>query len=62
MYRTIIPQRRETLVMISMKMRQEMNESTFRKRFGKVEIVYENVCICYYPGHFLWFFYLKMFL
>lgn len=37
--------------MIGVKVSKEVNESAFRERFTKVEVVYDNVGISYDTGH-----------
>lgn len=49
--RSIIPAWGQSFIVIGMEMREEMDESLWGVAFTEIEIINEDVCIGYYPGH-----------
>ena len=51
MYLSIVPERRQSFIVIRMKMREKMIESIFWERFAEVKVIYHYVGICYQSSH-----------
>lgn len=54
-YVSVVPERGESFVVIAVKMCEEVVEGAFGERFAEVEIVYDNICICNYARHSIYY-------
>ena len=43
---TVVPERREALVVVGVEVREEVLESPFGERFAEVEVVHHYVRVC----------------
>jgi len=51
MYLAIVPERRQSFIMIRMEMREKMIKSILWERFAEVKVIYHDVGICYQSSH-----------
>jgi len=54
-YMSVVPQWGKSFVVIAVKMCEEVVEGAFGERFAEVEIVYDNICICNYARHSIYY-------